>query len=186
MMCSVEIIGGHGFFGPLALNILSMRSVMMKPPTMLLVAATMAMVPSTVASVALVFAGEDDGAHHGDGIEGVGQRHQRRVQQGRDSADHLESDERRQHEYVEACDQIDVIMLPLCCGGASRAAKNSRTRGFTTSPPCGHQRFADDFVVRIDVQLAILDQVQQERGEVARVHLAGVIGNRAGQIDASR
>ena len=41
----------HGLFGPLALNILSMRSVIMKPPTMLLVAATMAMVPRTVASV---------------------------------------------------------------------------------------------------------------------------------------
>ena len=43
--------GGHGFLGPLALNILSMRSVIMNPPTMLLVAAMIAIVPSTVASV---------------------------------------------------------------------------------------------------------------------------------------
>src|SRR6266403_2102789 len=42
----------HAFFDPLALNILSMRSVMRNPPTMLLVAATMAMVPRTLASVA--------------------------------------------------------------------------------------------------------------------------------------
>ena len=35
------------FSAPLDLNILSMRSVMMKPPTMLLVAATIAIVPST-------------------------------------------------------------------------------------------------------------------------------------------
>src|SRR6267378_2133588 len=40
---------GHVFFGPLALNILS---VMRNPPTMLLVAATMAMVPRTFASMA--------------------------------------------------------------------------------------------------------------------------------------
>src|SRR6266849_6046576 len=44
-----EGVGGdrvaHGFFGPLDLNMRSMRSVMMKPPTTLLVAATMAMTP---------------------------------------------------------------------------------------------------------------------------------------------
>ncbi len=43
--------GGHYFFGPLDLNILSMRSVMRKPPTTLLVAATMASVPRTVERV---------------------------------------------------------------------------------------------------------------------------------------
>src|ERR1035438_4452202 len=43
----------HGFCVRLDLNILSIRSVMMKPPTALLVAATMAIVPSTVASVVL-------------------------------------------------------------------------------------------------------------------------------------
>src|ERR1700693_1277902 len=47
-----ELCGGelrhHDFFGPLTLNIFSMRSVMRKPPTMLLVAATMAMVPRMV------------------------------------------------------------------------------------------------------------------------------------------
>src|ERR1039457_2022392 len=43
----------HGFCVRLDLNILSMRSVIMKPPTALLVAATIAIVPSTVASVDL-------------------------------------------------------------------------------------------------------------------------------------
>src|SRR5664279_4917901 len=43
----------HGFCVRLDLNIFSMRSVMMKPPTALLVAATIAIVPSTVASVLL-------------------------------------------------------------------------------------------------------------------------------------
>ena len=72
---------GHGLGALLTLNILSMRSVMMNPPTMLLVAATMAMVPRMVASWLLPLAREDDGAHHGDGVERVGERHQRRVQQ---------------------------------------------------------------------------------------------------------
>ena len=44
---------GHGFGGRLALNIPSMRSVITKPPTTLLVAATIAMVPSTVEKVLL-------------------------------------------------------------------------------------------------------------------------------------
>src|SRR5260370_272162 len=43
---------GHGFFGPLALNIRSMRSVIRNPPTMLLVAATIAIVPRIFASIA--------------------------------------------------------------------------------------------------------------------------------------
>src|SRR5204862_2409980 len=42
----------HGFFGALALNILSMRSVIRNPPTMLLVAATIAIVPRIFASIA--------------------------------------------------------------------------------------------------------------------------------------
>src|ERR1700693_4655086 len=39
----------HGFFGALPLNILIMRSVIRNPPTTLLVAATIASVPSTMA-----------------------------------------------------------------------------------------------------------------------------------------
>src|SRR5216684_814840 len=42
--------GHYGLFGPLDLNMRSMRSVIRKPPTMLLVAATMAMVPRIAAS----------------------------------------------------------------------------------------------------------------------------------------
>src|ERR1700681_1368779 len=41
-------LGHHDFFGPLTLNILSMRSVMRNPPTMLLVAEQMGMVPRKV------------------------------------------------------------------------------------------------------------------------------------------
>ena len=53
MTCSLPIMAVMAFSGLLALNILSMRSVMRNPPTTLLVAATIAMVPRTVASVLL-------------------------------------------------------------------------------------------------------------------------------------
>src|SRR5271157_120685 len=43
----------YGFVGRLVLNILSMRSVIKNPPTTLLVAATMAITPRTVANVLL-------------------------------------------------------------------------------------------------------------------------------------
>src|SRR4030095_2425463 len=43
----------HAFLAPLDLNIFSMRSVMMNPPTILLVADTMATVPKIVANVDL-------------------------------------------------------------------------------------------------------------------------------------
>ena len=75
------------------LNIFSMRSVIMNPPTMLLVAATIAIVPRIGGQRGLVFAGQDDRADHGDGVQRVGQRHQRRVQQRRNAANHFKSDE---------------------------------------------------------------------------------------------
>ena len=52
-MCWGTCIYFTVFCGRLDLNIFSMRSVIKKPPTTLLVAATMAMVPRTVDSVLL-------------------------------------------------------------------------------------------------------------------------------------
>src|ERR1700752_2216366 len=54
--------------------------------------------------LALVLSYEHDCAHDCDGVKGVGQRHQRRVQEGRDVADNFESDEGRQHENEECVD----------------------------------------------------------------------------------
>src|SRR3977135_1594247 len=50
--------------------------------------------------VGLVFSRQQDCADHGNGIERVGQGHQRRVQERRYSADYLETNKARQHEYV--------------------------------------------------------------------------------------
>ena len=155
------------FFGPLALNILSIRSVIMNPPTTLLVAATIAIVPSTVASVLLLLAGQDDRADHGDRIERVGQRHQRRVEQRRDAPDHLEPDECRQHEHVEARNQVELHRsAPSGMPRSAGSAKNSRTRALTTSPPwvSSVSRMISSF--RFSSSLAVLHEVEQERGDV--------------------
>ena len=71
----------HDFFDLRDLNMRSMRSVIRNPPTMLLNDAATAMAPSTVVSVRLMPAGDDDGGNHHDRVESVGQRHQGRVQQ---------------------------------------------------------------------------------------------------------
>src|SRR5579863_274190 len=55
---------------------------------------------------ALFLADQDNGADHGNRVERIGQRHERRMQQGRDVADDLESDKGRQHEYEKCVDQV--------------------------------------------------------------------------------
>ena len=105
------------FSALLSLNILNMRSVIRNPPTTLLMAAATAIVPSTVRKRALGSAGNDDGAHHHNRVQRVGQRHQRRVQQRRDSADHFKSDESRQHEDIQAVDEVERHRFLLRCSG---------------------------------------------------------------------
>src|SRR5262249_39586393 len=72
---------------------------------------------------------DDDRTHHRDRVQGVGERHQRRVQQRRYPPDHFKTDESGQHEAVEAAHQVQRHEL------ATSFAKNSFTRGFATSPP---------------------------------------------------
>ena len=110
--------------GPLDLNILSMRSVMMKPPTMLLVAAMMAMRAENGGEIGFVFAGQDDGADDGDGVERVGEGHQRSVQQRRDAADDFKADECGQHENVKAGEQVQ-----LHCGVSSSDSSGTARAG---------------------------------------------------------
>src|SRR5580693_4697439 len=53
---------------------------------------------------ALSFSSKDNRANYGDGIKSVGERHQRGMQQRRNTPNHLQSDKRREHEYVQACE----------------------------------------------------------------------------------
>ncbi len=98
--------------GRLDLNILSMRSVMKNPPTTLLVAATIAMTPSTVANVLFFSPTSTIAPTTAMASKGVGQRHQRSVQQRRDVADDFKSDESRQHENEQCIDQVGTHVLP--------------------------------------------------------------------------
>src|SRR5215471_5574241 len=52
-------------------------------------------------------------------------------------------------------------------------------------PAVRHQRLAHDFVLAIQHQLAVLDQVPQKRRDILGIHLAGVIRNRGRQIERS-
>ena len=100
------------FSGLPVLNMRSMRSVMKKPPTMLLEEAAMAINAEDGGEARLMASGDDDGADHDDGVERVGERHQRRVQQRRDALDQLEADEARQHEDVQIRDEIRRHAFP--------------------------------------------------------------------------
>ncbi len=167
---------------------------------------------------ALLLAHQDNCADDGDGVESVGQRHERRMQQGRDVADDFESDEGRQHEYEKRVDQVGTHVLPrglkpqiiLTIAGAARSRapskQNSRNKArqplsacrsqgrqfeefadagvdyFTTTRDQG---FADDFVLQVQLQLAVLHHVGEEGRDVARVHLTGVIGDAAGEVDGA-
>src|SRR5580704_6374349 len=87
---------------------------------------------------ALAFANQNDRAHDRDRVQCVGQRHQRRVQQRRNPANHFESDESCQHEDVKAGQEIHFHQAAPPAGVVCNAgsAKNSRTRVFTISPLC--------------------------------------------------
>src|SRR5579862_6484104 len=81
-------------------------------------------------------AGEEDRADDGDRVQGVRQGHEGRVEERRDPPYHLESDEGGQHEDVEAVEEVDLhSRTPSFPSGRAARPRNSRTRGFTISPP---------------------------------------------------
>ena len=126
--------GDYGFLGPLDLNILSIRSVITNPPTTLLVAAMIARVPRSVASVLLLFAGQNDGAHDGDRVQCIGQRHQRRVEQGRDAPNHFKADEAASMNTYRLVTRSSFTSIPPSARSARAAARRIR------APECSRLR----------------------------------------------
>src|SRR5215468_8680867 len=90
--------------------------------------------------------GNDDRRHYHDGIERVGQRHQRRVQKRRDPLDQLKTHKSRQDEKVKIGHEIrwhffllelsSLLPVTAYCATSAGSPIPSRTRAFTTSPPC--------------------------------------------------
>src|SRR5215831_874699 len=78
---------------------------------------------------------DDDRRDDDDGVESVGQGHQRSVQQRRNPLDQFESQEPCEDEHKKARDEISrhhssFYVLATRAG----SEKNSRTRALTTSP----------------------------------------------------
>ena len=74
---------------------------------------------------------------------------------------------------------------------SSRRPGPPRTQGLQDAgmydfPAPRHQRLAGDLVLQIQRQRAVLDEVLEEDGDVARVHLAGVVRDRRGQVQRPR
>ena len=119
----------HDLPGSRFLNILSIRSVSRKPLTMFVIEATTATVPRIVVKLGLLAAGQHDRPDHGDGRNGVGQRHQRRVQQPRDVADHQQPGERGQHEHEQERQKVRPSRASAAAVGArgQQASVNQAT-----------------------------------------------------------
>ena len=104
--------GSEGFAGFLRLNMPSIRSVTMKPPTMLIAPKAIAMKPITYSSAVVGVARDDQAAEHDDAVDRVGLRHQRRVQRRRDLRDDLEADERGEDEDRQLGDEVHQAPQP--------------------------------------------------------------------------
>ncbi len=105
-MSLLNVGGGHDFFVLPDLNMRSMRSVIRNPPTMLLNEAATAIDSQHGGERGFVPPGDDDGGDHHDGVQRVGERHQRRMQQRRDALDHFKSDEAGENEYKKIGDEV--------------------------------------------------------------------------------
>src|SRR5579883_1235235 len=95
-----------------------------------------------------VLARDHDRADHRDGIQCIGERHERRVQQRRNPANHVKADEAGQNEDKQAVQPssrhvssapaagsgANELRTHLLCPASAGKAKNSRTRSFTISP----------------------------------------------------
>ncbi len=112
----------------------SMRSVMRKPPTTLMVAQVTATKPRIWLREWWEPAARSD-ADERDAADGVGAAHQRRVQERRNPRNDLVADERRQDEHVQVEHPLDAHDTPPVAPVAP-GPTSSFTFGWTTDPPC--------------------------------------------------
>ena len=115
------------------LNIASIRSVIRKPPTTLIVAEATATKPRIVLHAPVLAARGDDRADERDARDRVGRRHERRVQQRRHARDDLVADEAGEDEDVE------LGMIGMTCGSPPvvlTSRHRARANRSGVSSPC--------------------------------------------------
>src|ERR1700683_379230 len=195
-----DLIFATYLFGRLLLNILSMRSVIKNPPTTLLVAATMAMVPSTVANVLLrsptrtiaPMTAMASSAFVSD-ISGVcsrGETWRMTSKPMKHASIKINSESIRLSPIGISC-QFSVLgsqqksSPKLSCRHQRRQLEElPHPRVYDFSAARDH-RLANNLILQIKLELAIFHHVGKKRGDVAGIHLAGMVGNAAGQVDGA-
>ena len=166
--------------GFLPLNISSMRSVTRKPPTTLIVPKTIAMTRMTLLKRAVAAEAEhEQAAEQDDAVDRVGARHQRRVQRVRDLGDDREADEAGQHEDREVGDEHQA---------AVSTAPDRRAPLVDDLAVARDAGAGDDLVVEVEARsvAVVVEQQLEQRLDVARVELAGVLGHRRRQVQRRR
>ena len=120
--------------GAFLLNMRSIRSVIMKPPTTLIVRAADGDEPEDLADVVARPGGEQRRDER-DPADGVRAAHERRVEERRNAGDDLVADEGRQDEDVQIEDPVAAHHVAPAPGAGACGARSSFTLGWTISPP---------------------------------------------------
>src|SRR6202040_2393216 len=120
--------------------------------------------------IGFVFASENDGADDRDGVEGIGEGHERSVEKRGDAANDFKSDESSERENVEAGDQVQ---LHLCAslGGQHGQLEKFAEADVDDFAGLSEERIANDLVGGVELEFSVFDEVKKEGGQVARVHL---------------
>src|SRR5208282_2401591 len=192
---SVMIALSYLFVGRLVLNIRSMRSVMMNPPTTLLVAATMAITPSTVANV-LFFSptrtiapttAMASSALVSDmsGVCSKGETWRITSNPMNAASMKTKSASIRLEPIAPPSSRFSVL-------GFSVTGVRQRRHLEKFAHACVHyfsavrdHGLANDLVLQVQLQLAVLHHIKKKCCDVSGVHLAGMVRNAAGEVDVA-
>src|SRR6267154_1189918 len=203
MICSIGFRSLY-LLGRLLLNIFSMRSVMKNPPTTLLVAATMAITPSTVANSLLrsptrtiapttaiasrALVSDIRGVcSKGETWRMTSKPMKQASMKMRRSSIRLEficdPSSRQDLATSEARTAIHLDLRTCRCQSRQFVKlPHSRIHDFTAAR---YHRLADNFILQIELQLAVFHHVGDKRRHIAGIHLAGVVGYAACQVNGA-
>src|ERR1700722_8994750 len=186
MMASV-----YGLVGRLVLNILSMGSGLTKPPTTLLVAATMAITPSTVANVLFFSPTRTIAPTTAIASSALVSDMSGVCRSGETWRITSKPMKAASMKTKSASIRLEGIRVLSCRFSVTSSHLNRQHRHFKKVPhprvynlsAVGNHRLADNLILRIQLQLAVFHHVKKKGHQVAGIHLARVIRHAAGKID---